>query len=220
MKQNSLSAKAYTVIRKGILSGQLPANTRLKEERWATRLGVNRMALREAFNRLLGENLVRLGEKGGYFVSAFPPEDMHKIRELREILEIGAIRLLIKTLTKEKIDRLEKICNDYTAMVENEYTAGACEADLKFHETIMEFSENNRLVHAYQSSHIPLFHLKLNNLQRLTEDQQLAGKEHREILKAIKAKNTSLAEELLSKHFVRGADWMLNNKAAILQDAW
>jgi DNA-binding GntR family transcriptional regulator len=66
MKVDSLASKAFLEIRKKILSNQLPPNTRLKEDEWAKKVGVSRMAVREALTRLLGEDLVVLGEKGGY----------------------------------------------------------------------------------------------------------------------------------------------------------
>ena len=61
MKVDSLALKAYNEIRKKILSQQLTANTRLKEDEWAGKIEVSRMAIREALNRLLGEGMVSVG---------------------------------------------------------------------------------------------------------------------------------------------------------------
>ena len=93
MKIDSLAYKAYTELRKKILSAQIPPKTRLKEDYWAKKLSVSRMAIRESLTRLLGEQLLTLGAKGGYFVSSLTPNDIHQIRELREVLELGALRL-------------------------------------------------------------------------------------------------------------------------------
>ena len=161
MKSDSLALKAYTEIRRKILSAQISPKTRLKEDYWASKLNVSRMAIRETLTRLLGEQLVTLGPKGGYFVSSMSAEDVVQIRELREILELGAVRLACEKITKDQIRRLEKICEDFTSMVEQGYFAGACEADLKFHETLMECSGNEKLLHTYVNNHIPLFHQKL-----------------------------------------------------------
>ena len=51
MKIDSLASKAFLEIRKKILSNQLPPNTRLKEDEWAKKIGVSRMAVREALTR-------------------------------------------------------------------------------------------------------------------------------------------------------------------------
>lgn len=204
MKKDSRSEKAYSELRKKILSSQLTPKTRLKEDEWALKLGISRMAIREALSRLQGEQLVTIGEKGGYFVRDLSNVDIRQIRELREILEIGAIKLLIKKLTKQKIEKLEKICNDYTNMYKENYLGGALEADIKFHEAIIEFAENEKLIKAYKQSHIPLFHQKMGKSVTLISEYEITDHDHRQIVKAIKDKKPKLAEDWLIKHFERG----------------
>ncbi|MET7256348.1 GntR family transcriptional regulator [Dyadobacter jiangsuensis] len=204
MKEDSLSNRAYTELRKKILSNQLTSGTRLKEDEWSKKLDVNRMAIREALTRLLGEQLIVQGEKGGFFVKTLTLEDSHKIRELREILEIGALRLLIQKVTAEQVAELDRICEDFSSMVERGYFGGACEADVKFHETLIECAGNERLVELYQASNIPLFHQKLGKTQTHMDDYELTDQEHREILAGIKERDIKRAEEALLKHLIRG----------------
>lgn len=204
MKSDSLANKVFSEIRQKILTNQLQPGVRLKEDAWAKKSAVSRMAVREALTRLLGEKLVIVGEKGGYFVKPMTEQDVHQIRELREILELGALRLGFKKITKEHIASLEKICDDFTAMVKEGYLSGACEADIKFHETLIKNSGNEKLMEAYQSSHIPLFHLKMGRAILVMDDYDLTDREHRQIVKALKSKNLKLAEETMIKHFARG----------------
>ncbi|HEY4655921.1 MAG TPA: GntR family transcriptional regulator [Cyclobacteriaceae bacterium] len=205
MKSESLAHKAYTELRRKILSAQIPPKTRLKEDFWAKKLSVSRMAIRETLTRLLGEQLVSLGPKGGYFVNSLTQGDIAQIRELREILELGALRLAHEKITRDQIARLEKICKDFTSMVEQGYYAGACEADLKFHETLMECSGNEKLLRTYTNSHIPLFHRQLTKTNNSEDDYELTDKEHRAIVKALKEKDLELAEKIMKMHFARGA---------------
>src|SRR6187549_2108506 len=136
MKENSLANFVYWDIRKKILANQLPVGSRLAENTWAQKLDVSRVAVREALIRLSAEGLVEFGEKGGCFVRSMSSEDVKEIKELREILEVGALRLLFKRKDKETIKTLEQICEDFTSMVARGYYSGACEADVKFHETL------------------------------------------------------------------------------------
>jgi DNA-binding GntR family transcriptional regulator len=204
MKLDSLANRVYLEIRRKILTNQLQPGFRLVEDTWAKKSSVSRMAVREALTRLLGEKLVIVGQKGGYFVKPMTEADVHEIRELREILELGAIRLAFKKITKEQFALLEKICDDFTSMAKQGYYSGACEADIKFHETLMASAGNKKLMEAYQSSHIPLFHLKMGQSQLFMDDYDLTDKEHRQIVKALKNKNLKLAEETMIKHFARG----------------
>ena len=204
MKIDSSASKVYSEIRRNILTNQLQPGVRLKEDAWAKKSSVSRMAVREALTRLLGENLVIAGIKGGYFVKPMTEDDVHEIRELREILELGALRLAYKKMTKDQLTALEKICDDFTNMVKQGYYSGACEADIKFHETLMACSGNDKLIEAYQLSHIPLFHLKMGRSRLYMSDYDLTDQEHRRIVKALKSKNLKQAEETMIKHFARG----------------
>jgi len=210
MKVDSLASKAFLEIRRIILSSQLSPHTRLKEDEWAKKLGVSRMAVREALTRLLGEDMLVLGEKGGYYTKPLLPVEIHEIRELREVLELGAMRLAYKKMTKDQFGKLEKICDDYLAMIKNGYFNGALEADMKFHETLVEFSGNKKLLQVYRSSHIPLFHQKLGKSQIGIDDHEQTDAEHRQIIKALKDKKLELAEATMIKQFTRGAATLLD----------
>ncbi|WP_019987333.1 GntR family transcriptional regulator [Rudanella lutea] len=204
MKIDSLANKVYLELRRKILSNQLVSGTRLKEDIWAKKLDVNRMAVREALTRLLGEQLIEFGEKGGYFVKTLTAADVREIRELREILELGAIRLAIQKIDAEGIKQLEQICNDFTAMVERGYFGGACEADVKFHETLIAIAANDKLKNIYELSNIPLFHQKLGKTQIHMDDYEQTDQEHRQIVQALRERDLKMAEEALSKHLIRG----------------
>lgn len=204
MKEDSLSNKAYIELRKKILSNQLISGTRLKEDEWAKKLDANRIAIREALTRLMGEQLIVQGEKGGFFVKTLTIEDSHLIRELREILEVGALRLVMQKIDEKGIAELERICEDFSSMVERGYFGGACEADVKFHETLIEYAGNEKLIDLYKASNIPLFHQKLGKLQTHMDDYELTDQEHREIVAGIKEKNIQRAEDALVKHLIRG----------------
>lgn len=215
MKAKKLSTKVYMELRRKILSNQLEGGTRLKEDFWAKKMDVNRMAVREALMRLRGGNLVVPGEKGGYFVKSMTAVDVKEIRELREILELGALRLGFQKMQNKMIDELESISDDFTSMVKGRYFGGACEADVRFHETLIDCAGNKKLKEIYQMSNIPLFHKKLGNTYSYLEDYEQTDQEHRKILEALKDKNLELAEEILVKHLVRGEMIVLDFERSI-----
>jgi DNA-binding GntR family transcriptional regulator len=205
MKTDSFANKAYSEIRRKILSGQVLPDTRLKENSWAKKLEVGRMAVREALARLLGEGLVMPGEKGGYYIAGLTKEGIEEIRELRQILELGALELASQKISKREIKLLEKICDDFTAMASQGYFAGACEADIKFHEALVECSHNSKLISIYRKSHILLFHKKLGKTEAFLNDYKQTDAEHRQIVQALKTGNIASAKKTLIHHFERGA---------------
>ncbi|CAN5240019.1 GntR family transcriptional regulator [soil metagenome] len=209
MKSDSQAKLAYSEIRRQILIMQLIPSERIKEDMWAKRLSVNRMAIREALTRLLGEGLVYIGDKSGYFVTAMSAKDLKEIWEIREVLELAAINLAINKITKEKLDELYKICDDFTNLSSKGYTAGSCEADIRFHEKLIEYSGNTRLAKAYHYCHIPLFHQRLGKAKEYMDDYKLTDSEHRKIVEALKKKDAAAAQKILKEHFKRGAKMVL-----------
>ncbi len=129
---------------------------------------------------------------------------LREIREVRELLEIGALKLAFNRLTPEDIISLEVLCNDFSAMVAKGYWSGACEADIRFHETLIGISRNSKLKHLYELSNVPLFHLKRGPQAAQMDDYEETDREHREIVRWLKAGKLTKAEEVLSKHLVRG----------------
>jgi len=210
MKTDSQASIAYLEIRRQILIMQLQPNIRLKEDVWAKKAKVSRMAIREALNRLLGEGLVISGEKGGFFVIEMSVDDIHQIREVREILELAAVRLAIERIGEDQLDQLSKICDDFSMLANKGYIAGACEADIKFHEKLIESSGNGRLLKAYHYSHIPIFHQKLGKTKKYLNDYEQTDKEHRQLVETLRSKNLKLAEEILKNHFKRGEEAVLD----------
>src|SRR5690606_6172067 len=204
MREDSLANKVYTEVRKKILSSQLAGGARLVESAWADKLAVSRVAVREAFMRLAGESLVEFGEKGGCFVKKMTVEDVRDIRELRELLEVGALKILFSKKNKELIDDLELICNDFSDMVSKGYYGGACEADVRFHERIIEGTCNSRLIAIYKNSNIPLFHMKLGAILGQMEDYMDTEQEHRTIVEALKSDDWEKAYATLVNHLDRG----------------
>jgi DNA-binding GntR family transcriptional regulator len=203
VKNDSQSNTAYLELRRQIMIIQIQPNIRLKEDAWAKKLNLGRMAIREALHRLLGEGLVTTGEKGGFFIPDMSANDIHQIREIREILELAALRLAIERITEDQLDQLTSICDDFSTMAEKSYMSGACEADMRFHEKLVESSGNKRLSTAYHLSHISIFQL-LGKTKRYLEDYMQTDSEHRQLVEAIKKKNLILAEKILKSHFNRG----------------
>src|SRR5690606_14614728 len=127
-----------------------------------------------------------------------------EIREIREILELGALRLLFKHKSEESWTTLEEICEDFSNMVQKNYFDGALEADVRLHETIIDLSKNHKLKDLYQSSNIPLFHQKIGKSQTHMRDYELTDSEHRKIVSSLRENDLTAAEETLHQHLIRG----------------
>jgi DNA-binding GntR family transcriptional regulator len=204
------SDKAYDEIRRRILILDIQPEERLKEEDWAGRLKLGRLAVREALTRLHGEGLVSRGEKGGFFAAGISPTDVNEIREVREVFETAAIHLVRGRLSPESIKELETACDDFGYMVKKGYHAGAWEADRRFHDVLVRAAGNSRLIRAYEHCHIPLFQMRVGQSRSYIQDYDKTEQEHRAIVAALKRADFDGAAEVLRAHLARGATDVLS----------
>ncbi len=93
MKFNGVSESALIWLREQIITGSLPAGSRINEANLAEEMGISRPPLREALRRLESENLVFGKPRRGSFVSPMSLEDCVQIYRVREILECTAMEI-------------------------------------------------------------------------------------------------------------------------------
>jgi len=96
-------------IQEDIVRGDLKAGERLNEVVLATRYGVSRVPLREAFRIVEGLGLVEIRPFSGAFVSDLSIAEVVDVFEIHEALESVALRLALPLLTDEILAELEQI---------------------------------------------------------------------------------------------------------------
>lgn len=93
MARISKSFVAYGAIKDAILSGTLPAGTKLVITRIASDLDMSPIPVREAIRRLEAEGMVRYSHNLGAQVAPFDGERRREMTEYEQILEEAAVRL-------------------------------------------------------------------------------------------------------------------------------
>src|SRR6185312_4856143 len=212
MEERTQAELAYKELSHRILTQEIAPSERIKEQFWSRQLNVNRAAIRESLTRLLGEGVLRQGERGGYFVAEMTKDEIHEIRELREILETAAFSLACDRATPKQIKEIEETCDDFANFVKKNYLTAAHEADLRFHQLLISASKNARLAHLYHRSHIPLFQRRTVQTSAHLDDFIQTEKEHRKILEALKRKDKKAGVQFLKEHFNRGEKESLSEK--------
>src|SRR3954465_8577688 len=121
MAERTQAAQAYNELSRRILILEIPLAERIIEEVWGEKLGVNRSAIREALTRLLGEGLVRQGERGGFFVAEMSGGEVHERREMLDILEAAAFGLACDRATPEQLSALAETIDDFANFARKGY---------------------------------------------------------------------------------------------------
>lgn len=94
---------------KAIVSGELPAGTRLSPARLAEDLGVSHIPVREALAALEAIGHVRRIPRVGFFVAELSTDDIEDIYHWRQVLEDEAHRIVVPRLTDQDLARMREI---------------------------------------------------------------------------------------------------------------
>ncbi len=98
--------------RQSIANGAFKPGEHVNEIQLAEKMGVSRGTLREAIRILIGEGLLEKLPNHSSRVRILSPEKAREIVTLQAELEGFAARLLSQKLTPEKIDGLQRICEN------------------------------------------------------------------------------------------------------------
>ncbi|WP_029059601.1 GntR family transcriptional regulator [Stappia stellulata] len=193
----TLAESTHDRLRKMIVSGELPAGTRLQEKPFADRLGVSRTPVREAIARLVSEGLVTRSLGGVPVVNQISISEIIEILHVRRLLECEAARQAASV--NSPVEPLLELRARTQAALEGPRPGPGehAELDEDLHSTIARIAGSKLLTELVQS-------LKLKTRifdKGFIPDRFEPGlHEHLEILDAILARNPDRAGEAMRRH--------------------
>ena len=208
-KSQSLEQMVYSKLEEEILVGDIPSGTSLGEIALSKRLGVSRTPVRGALHRLSEEGLVEIVPNKGATVVGINLADLVDIYRLRERLEGLASALAAERITEEEISKLEEAVDLADFYIRRNDAEHIKELDTVFHSIIYKASGSRFLSRTLSELHRKIKAYRKRSLSvpgRLLNSEN----EHREILEAIKARNSQMADELTSRHVRRALENILS----------
>lgn len=204
-KRSILVEQVANQIREAIKSGKLKSGERLIEIDMANGMQVSRSAIREAIRYLEKEGLVITTPFKGAQVTELTEKDLEDLYSLRMALEELAINTLIKNLDQELIRRLELVVTTMKRVAQKGNVEEIIEADLSFHRTICELSNNRRLLEAWLNlSHQLRAFIGLEDQLYDNDTPETTLGLHYPVFDAIKKHDDKLAVKLMRALITRG----------------
>jgi DNA-binding GntR family transcriptional regulator len=200
----SLKERAYNIIRNRILSGEIKPGVRIREDLLAEEISMSRTPVREAINQLSAEGLVRTIPRKGIYSVDLSKEYILDLLDVRESLEILAVKRCIERITEEQITELEKIHEDFEKMLAKGMYDKCNELDSRFHAFIAKIPGNRKLIEYL--SEIEDFMQIARTIEKKTMPEQknkITAEEHGKILDCIKNKDVDGAIEAIVKNITR-----------------
>src|ERR1051326_6185683 len=103
----TLWQRVYEYLREEILAERLQPGTELLEVPLSEELGVSRGPIREAIRRLAAEGLVTVRPRRGAVVRSLSKDEFLELYQVREALEVMAVRLAVPRLGDEDLEELD-----------------------------------------------------------------------------------------------------------------
>lgn len=194
------------MLRAAILGGELEPGSIHSAVSLAERLGVSPTPVREAMLELSRYGLVEVLPNRGFRVTVIDDRDLDEIYELRRLLEVPAMELVIERASAQQLDALEQPLADLEAAADSNDVPAFLLADRDFHLTLLQLSDNPRLVDIVAGLRDQT---RIIGLRSLAEAGvlQASASEHRPILEALRAGDVAEAKRVMDVHLehTRGA---------------
>jgi DNA-binding GntR family transcriptional regulator len=204
LNPSSLTDQACNLIKDVILKGGYEPNQRLNEVELSNSFGISRSPIREAIQRLANDGLVKLLPRRGAFVSNFSSKEVEEILELRECLEVMAVRLAVERADQSQYSKLLELLNETGDVIErNRYTFYPWDSD--FHLKIAECAKNEKLQDNIYKVNAQILLIRYRSGSKSGRAKE-ALNEHTEIYKALYERNREKSEQLMMRHLLNSKD--------------
>jgi len=220
-KTKSELVKDY--IEKQIMNGTYQAGDKLPSEaKLCEILGVSRVSVRTAVEKLIAIGLLSKKQKGSTYVSKqnqdnylnyLVPTLVHNINylemlELRQALDSLAIQLCIEHLNDEAIEAFQKLLIEMKKYQDDE---SFFKLDRKFHSLIAKYSQNGLLVNINETLWEVLEKAGRDSYHVISNEQRIH--EHQEIITALIRKDKELAKIYSVRHLQRTINEIKKNNS-------
>ena len=191
----------YDAIKERILKGQYSPGARLITNDLAKELGVSRMPVREALQRLeAATGLVTLIPHKGAVIDTASEDDIIEVFQMRMVLEGLAARLACPNMDSNQIDELTKLNEEIRKHGDEIGDEVFLNLNREFHHHIWNAAKAPRLVGTlatlYDASRRYRY-ISINIPGRFRE----VVREHRAIIAALREGDAAAAEKAVNEHY-------------------
>ena len=211
-----LQEQAYDYLKELLLTGRLEDGVVYSETKVAGQVGISRTPMRDALQKLEQEGYIDILPSKGFALKRLSPAGIVSNGQIRSALECYCALLLAKEYrtvrarqTLETLDGLLARQQEWAGSAEN--LSPFLESDMRFHCTIVEYSQNEELQR--------IFYNHLHYIQRMAKRtlakagrMEATVKEHRDICDAIRYGDAANIYSITMLH-------MKNSEQMYLQEA-
>jgi len=197
----SLSEQAYQELKTRILTLQLRPGAFLNENALSELLGIGRMPVHQAVQRLNSEGLVEVIPRKGLVIRPDSLKDTLALIEARLAMEPNITALAAERATKEQVSALKQLVMESKKIVSQSERLSFMKLDRAFHGLIAESAGNKILADAQRPLHERselIWHLRVMKEDGLVVNQR----EHMSVFSAIAEHDAKAARKAMEDHLI------------------
>ncbi|WP_343572672.1 GntR family transcriptional regulator [Mycobacterium sp.] len=185
--------RAARELRDRILTGALPAGTRLDLDAITKEFATSRTPVREALLELSYDGLVRVAPRSGVTVIGISPQDVLDSFTILGVLAGQAAAWAAERVDDNGIDQLHSLATEF----ETHTGAAAVDANWRFHREIHRAAHSRRLM--AQIRHAVRV-VPSNFFAMFPEHEHHALEEHRALVAALADRDSDKARDIAERH--------------------
>ncbi|MDR5797369.1 MULTISPECIES: FadR/GntR family transcriptional regulator [unclassified Caballeronia] len=223
-KSSGLADRIYSDILNSIIEGEFKEGDRLlTEHALAERFATSRPTVREALARLRADGIIVTRRGSGTIVGRRPDPDVRRFApletlsdirrcyEFRVVTESGAAELAAVKAEEQDVRAIQDAWDQLERVVETQEGIGAKD-DFAFHLAVARASKNQFFITvlSFIEEQVEVSMNLSRNLSyvKTLERQRLVQREHREILEAIRARDSARAGQAMKAHLENAVERM------------
>ena len=199
---------AYETLKHAIITGQIPAGSRIVETEYADKLHISRTPLREALRKLERDGLVEYVLRRGVVVRAFTIADVEEIYTIRNALEMITLPAIIENATPEDIRSMREKLHKMDVYIAKDDVESVSPLARSFHDQLTAISGLNRILRVIQSQDEYIRRFSAMSIAKETR-RKSAHEEHYTLLEYVENKDLENFEKLMRKHIERSKETCL-----------
>ena len=206
LEQASLRGRVVESLSAAIISGELAPGTLVSVPTLAAQFGVSATPVREAMLDLEQRGFVTPVRNKGFRVTEVREQDLREILELRQLLEVPAMRALAEDFPVDTLPHWRAVAQEISEHADNANLTGFIERDRDFHLGLLELYGNTRLVEAVRELRQQT---RMVNLARMKQSNKLhdSAHEHHLMLDLMERGDGAALEDLIILHLSHVAGW-------------
>ena len=205
---------AYEQLKHAIISGDIPAGSRIVETAYADKLHISRTPLREALRKLERDGLVEYVLHRGVAVRAFTIHDIDEIFTIRNAMMMLILPSIVENVTDEAIEKLKSILTEMDVAQEKADADALAHLNRSFHSTIEHLSDKRRILSVIDSQEEYIIRFASVTIASIVR-RSTAHQEHHQMVELLEKRDLKNLEILMHNHLEESKETCL---AAVSQN--